>query len=335
MVFGTRFQALKWINENIESFGGDSGSVTVFGGAAGAFSASLLSIIPTNKGLFQRVIAQSGTALSPYALSPVSISASKMVTASVGCGPKSVMVCLRDKAASELLEAALAVPTHFLSASHFHLAIGIGPVVDGELILDDPQKLVSNSYPEAIEFFRSLDFMTGITNAEGSILNIIFAPPLIQEKHNLKLSDGISTEIFKNLIVDNLVSLYYQNKTEIMNAIVDMYTDNTSLAAQSMRAVDMYGDVLFVAPALQASLRHSINNNISQSYHYLMSRVSPIQFVPPPSWFTGSSHGDELFYLFGMKIKQLQGINVAEEDLVLAKQIMQYWSNFAKDRVRI
>ncbi|RXN38113.1 fatty acyl- hydrolase medium chain-like isoform X3 [Labeo rohita] len=54
--------ALQWIQENIHSFGGDPGSVTIFGESAGGMSVSTLILSPLASGLFHRAIAESGTA---------------------------------------------------------------------------------------------------------------------------------------------------------------------------------------------------------------------------------------------------------------------------------
>lgn len=56
-----QIQALKWIKENISNFGGDANNITIFGESAGGSSVSLLMTIPEAKGLFHKVIAQSGT----------------------------------------------------------------------------------------------------------------------------------------------------------------------------------------------------------------------------------------------------------------------------------
>ena len=60
--------ALEWVRDNIEAFGGDPHSVTIAGESAGAMSATTLLSLPQTKGLFRRVIAQSGA--GHHVLSP-------------------------------------------------------------------------------------------------------------------------------------------------------------------------------------------------------------------------------------------------------------------------
>src|SRR5258708_31845083 len=57
--------ALHWVRDNIAKFGGDPANVTLFGQSAGAHDSSLLMASPLAKGLFQRVIQESGSPLSP------------------------------------------------------------------------------------------------------------------------------------------------------------------------------------------------------------------------------------------------------------------------------
>uniref|UniRef100_A0ACB8EX60 Neuroligin-2 n=1 Tax=Sphaerodactylus townsendi TaxID=933632 RepID=A0ACB8EX60_9SAUR len=59
-----QIQALRWLNENIGHFGGDPERITIFGSGAGASCVNLLILSHHSEGLFQKAIAQSGTAIS-------------------------------------------------------------------------------------------------------------------------------------------------------------------------------------------------------------------------------------------------------------------------------
>lgn len=60
--------ALKWVNENIEQFGGDKDEVTIFGESAGGASTHYLLLAPAARGLFRRANPISGCALNYWAL---------------------------------------------------------------------------------------------------------------------------------------------------------------------------------------------------------------------------------------------------------------------------
>jgi para-nitrobenzyl esterase len=54
--------ALKWVQKNIASFGGDPNNVTIFGESGGGAKVSIMMTSPLAKGLFHRAICESGTA---------------------------------------------------------------------------------------------------------------------------------------------------------------------------------------------------------------------------------------------------------------------------------
>ncbi len=67
--FGTLdiIMALKWVNKNISSFGGDSNNVTIFGESAGGHNVLSLLVSKKASGLFSKAISMSGytTSISP------------------------------------------------------------------------------------------------------------------------------------------------------------------------------------------------------------------------------------------------------------------------------
>ena len=59
--------ALEWVRDNIAAFGGDPGSVTLFGQSGGGGKVSSLMAMPAARGLFKRAIVQSGAAVKGIA----------------------------------------------------------------------------------------------------------------------------------------------------------------------------------------------------------------------------------------------------------------------------
>ena len=59
-----QIEALRWVRDHIAAFGGDPDNVTLFGESAGALSAIELMASPLGRGLFHRVILQSGYLVS-------------------------------------------------------------------------------------------------------------------------------------------------------------------------------------------------------------------------------------------------------------------------------
>ena len=51
---------LEWVRDNIKTFGGDPGNVTIFGQSGGGGKVLALMAMPSAKGLFHRAIVQSG-----------------------------------------------------------------------------------------------------------------------------------------------------------------------------------------------------------------------------------------------------------------------------------
>ena len=65
-------EALKWVKDNIDKFGGNANKVTIFGESAGGSSVTLHLLSPLSDGLFHQVIAESGVDVSPWATQSVS-----------------------------------------------------------------------------------------------------------------------------------------------------------------------------------------------------------------------------------------------------------------------
>ncbi|PIO39353.1 hypothetical protein AB205_0112720 [Aquarana catesbeiana] len=104
--------ALRWVQENIRNFGGDPGSVTIFGQSAGALTVSVLAMSPMSKGLFHRAIAESGVPLLPgfAANTPEDLIPFNNVLANIsGCDRSTLLDCLMEMTEEEITEMPLIV----------------------------------------------------------------------------------------------------------------------------------------------------------------------------------------------------------------------------------
>ena len=96
--------AIKWIKDNIRSFGGDPNSLTLFGESAGAGSVSVHLLSPISGHLARRAIMQSGSVNAPwgYMTAETSQKIAMALVNDVGCNSSmvgidtpSVMECMR------------------------------------------------------------------------------------------------------------------------------------------------------------------------------------------------------------------------------------------------
>ncbi|KAL1122365.1 hypothetical protein AAG570_003770 [Ranatra chinensis] len=110
--FGLKDQwlALKWVQKNIEHFGGDPNRVTLFGESSGGCSVHLHMFSPRSQGLFQRAISSSGVGVSPVSVMRPGLArkrTGKLATI-LGCpsnDSREILDCLRAKQPYDIVAA--------------------------------------------------------------------------------------------------------------------------------------------------------------------------------------------------------------------------------------
>ncbi|KAM6149230.1 neuroligin-4, X-linked isoform 1-T1 [Rhynchocyon petersi] len=306
-----QIQALRWIEENVGAFGGDPKRVTIFGSGAGASCVSLLTLSHYSEGLFQKAIIQSGTALSSWAVNYQPAKYTRILADKVGCNmldTTDLVECLRNKNHKELIQQTIAPAT-------YHIAFG--PVIDGDVIPDDPQILMEQGE------FLNYDIMLGVNQGEG----LKFVDGIVDNE------DGVTPNDFDFSVsnfVDNLYG-YPEGKDTLRETIKFMYTDWADKENPETRRktlVALFTDHQWVAPAVATADLHAQYGSPTYFYafyHHCQSEMKP-------SW-ADSAHGDEVPYVFGIPMigpTELFSCNFSKNDVMLSAVVMTYWTNFAK-----
>ncbi|XP_063169053.1 cocaine esterase isoform X3 [Candoia aspera] len=230
--------ALRWVQENIASFGGDPSCVTIFGESAGGFSVGAQILSPLSKGLFHRAISESGAVQMPgIFLKHPEVFAQKVASAA-GCETSSpaMLLCLRGKTEGELrsLNSKFVLEFHIIPA-----------VIDGKFILKAPEELL------AAKELSAVPYLIGVNNNEYGWL--LYGSPLI--KNSPGTIEGMDRE---TIAAEFQPIASIQNyPPEIIQMILDKYLEATEdrieLRSQFQKMME---DAIFIVPSVQVARYH-------------------------------------------------------------------------------
>lgn len=86
---------LRWVQKNIEKFGGNKNLVTIFGYSAGGFSVTAHLASPMSKNLFHRAIAMSGSITTTSTLRRKNVDSLEKFEKMLNCSSDKLLDCLR------------------------------------------------------------------------------------------------------------------------------------------------------------------------------------------------------------------------------------------------
>lgn len=326
-----QIMALNWIQNNIQDFGGNPHDVTIFGESAGGISVSLHSLNPNNRGLFHRVIAQSGTANSFVSISNstlISIDVAKMVGCSYdphSSNDANFIGCLQLVDANDLVKAT-DLATIRLGFNSI-IKIPFGPVVDGELIPRNPLLMLKDTSSPEHNFFKSLDFLAGTCTSEGSL--VVGSLPILKGALNFNFSQGIPLQEMRNSLVPMFTESVLHTSSHIENMICERYCVLSTPEEQGRSFLHMWSDADYHAPATLALEHHSNSIQGSSTYQYVFADEFSYSMPKGAPWYKGSAHATDVFYMFLYEqLKLSTNFTEGADDLV--ENMRLYWTNFAR-----
>ncbi|XP_006882641.1 PREDICTED: carboxylesterase 5A [Elephantulus edwardii] len=296
--------ALTWVQENIEFFGGNPDSVTIFGESAGAISVSNLVLAPIARGLFHKAIMESGVAIIPYMKASDSERNQDLqfIAGICDCNEsdsEALLQCLRAKSSKELLS--LSQKTKSFTQ-----------VVDGFFFPDNPTDILIQKQ------FYPIPSIIGVNNHEcGYLLPMKEIPEIF----------GISNKS----IIFHLLHTILRIPRQYMPFLVDEYfRGKNSMAEIRNSFLDLLSDVFFVIPSLITAQYH---RDAGAPVYFYEFQHRPACFNNTKPSFVKADHTDEIRFVFGgafLKGDVIMFEGATEEEKLLSRTMMKYWANFAR-----
>ncbi|XP_011358436.1 liver carboxylesterase 1 [Pteropus vampyrus] len=307
--------ALRWVQENIANFGGNPGSVTIFGESAGGQSVSVLVISPLAKNLFHRAISESGVVLTAALSKKDMKTLAQRIAITAGCKTTTsavIVQCLRQKSEEELMEITLEMNFFRLDLvgdpkeSHPFLYT----VVDGVVLPKMPEEMLAEKK------LNPVPYLLGINKNEfGWILPLLMGYPI---------SEGEMDEEMATLLLSRSYPLT-NIPEELAPMVIEKYLGRTDdPVAKKDLFLDLLGDAVFVFPCVTVARHH--RDAGAPTYVYEFQHRSSFSSVLKPKTLI-ADHGDEIFFVFGVPL--LKGTN--SEEIKLSKMMMKFWANFARN----
>ena len=270
--------AIRWVHNNIGAFTGDPNTVTIFGESAGSASVFYQSLYAGNVGLFKRVIGQSGSSMSPWAL--VRDTNAEWFYKAKGCdAAPSPVGCLRALTPAQLQED---------DTSMWQ------PMVDHEFLLDTPEELLfgTKGQHEAIrDLFRSLDIMTGVNQFDGGA-NLYYVGLLLNttNMNTFMPNRQLFADTLLPIFLNTTFQLQNKDALSVMSKLADVeYTDWTqpdNSEALRMAFVEFSSDSAFFYPAIATVRAHSARKMAKTCFYQFSVNVST-HLLDTPSWLLG------------------------------------------------
>ncbi|XP_033213106.1 esterase E4-like isoform X2 [Belonocnema kinseyi] len=312
--------ALKWVQENIEKFGGDKNNVTIFGESAGGASIHYLCISPLAKGLFHKAIIQSGAANNPWAFQLSNKEYAIKLAAKLGnssTNPEEIVKFLQTLAAQDIVVAQKKIFVNKTKVLDFLFVPSVDDKSSNPFLPKPLDEMIANGIDVPV--------IIGYTSDEGI----------------LTLADGASEseQFYKNCDKTFETDLASDFKLEsstlvshLSKEVKNYYFKGNPITKKEQAALVQYkGDINFVNGIMQMLDIQSQKNTLTYLYKYSHHPKYSVLQMALNLKVEGACHADDLIHLFYMNsLSDSLQLKCGTTDYLLMEHMTKMWTDFAK-----
>ncbi|KOB69017.1 Uncharacterized protein OBRU01_17376 [Operophtera brumata] len=298
--------ALKWVKDNIEAFGGDANKVTLYGESAGAAAVDLHLYNP-EENLFEQMIMQSGSALSPWAVLEPDTSAALALAGNLG-----FETINENEALSYLSKLE---PGQLIAATR-DLNLVFRPCVEN-IYSGVENFIIEHPVNAALPSVYNISILTGYNNRESLI-------ELVYNKEGSLLSDNV----FRNFLIE-FFDLETEEINEMERVLRNFYIGDERVTKDTISTlIDFNSDYTFNKPT-DRSIPKYMEYGCENIYHYIFSYDGERNFMKDRLQLNeeGAAHADEISYQFDVSYMTDEP---TPQDQTVIDRVTTLWSNFVK-----
>lgn len=307
---------LLWVKRNIANFGGNPEEVTLTGCSAGSVAVDLIPLSPSAKGLFTKIIPESGSNLGVFTIEHDPLERARNHAEFLNFTEVEDLYALEKfytTAPYELLNS-----INYMSERDSTL--GFVPCVErdtgNEVFLNDTPLNILRSGN-----YIKVPILAGFANMEGLIRLSLF------DTWKDEMNENFSEFLPADLQFDN-----EEQKQEIGRKVKEFYFGNESVSEDNMFAyIDYFSDIMFAYPTLR-SLKLQLLAGNEDIYLYEYSFVDVNGTVTGYKNFTtyeGANHGQQTMAIADGKLfVTTEDTEISEEYRKHKERMREMWHNF-------